>query len=116
MRWAVMLRSLGHRTTVAQTFVNQRCDLLIALHARRSFLSVQRYRRLRGDAPLIVALTGTDLYHDLPRSKRARRSLDWATRLVTLQSHAVQALPKACRDKARVIYQSVPTPSSRPAR
>jgi len=82
------------------------CDVLVALHARRSFASIARWRRDRPGAPVVVALTGTDIYRDLPASRRARDSIAWATRLVVLQERAVDELSPAERRKTRVIVQS----------
>jgi putative glycosyltransferase (TIGR04348 family) len=59
---------------------------------------------------VVVALTGTDLYSDLGRSKAAHRSLELAQRLVLLQPAGIQRLPKVQRSKARLIYQSVAAP------
>lgn len=112
-RWGSMLRSLGHRVAVAESFEGQACDALIALHATKSAASIRRFRCERPDAPLIVVLTGTDLYHDLPVSKVARHSLELADRLVVLQSHAVDDLPLAVRPKTRVIVQSAVAPIRR---
>jgi putative glycosyltransferase (TIGR04348 family) len=106
VRWAGFLRDLGHRVTVGQDLGDETFDLLIALHARKSFAAVRRFRRLFPQRPLIVALTGTDLYRDLRTSRQARQSLEMADRLVVLQSHAVEDLPRGVRDKARVILQS----------
>lgn len=110
LRWARILRGLGHRVMVAQRFAGQRCDLLIALHARKSFPSVVRFRQDRPRAPLIVALTGTDLYGDLPENKRANKSVQLATRLIVLQENGVNILAPEVRKKTRVIYQSVNRP------
>jgi hypothetical protein len=107
LRWARILKDLGHRVTVSQVYEGGACDLLIALHARRSHPSISRFHTERPDAPIIVALTGTDLYCDLQKSRRAQESLEIATRLVTLQPMAIDELPPHIRCKARVIYQSV---------
>lgn len=106
LRWAAHLRALGHRATLAEAWTGQPCDLLVALHATRSYPSVAAWRERRPDAPLVVGLAGTDLYQDLPASLEARRSLELATRLTVLQPLGIQALPPAVRAKARSILQS----------
>jgi putative glycosyltransferase (TIGR04348 family) len=105
-RWTRILRSLGHRVTVAADYEDEKCDALIALHAMRSAEAVFRYRRLFPEAPLIVALTGTDLYRDIRRSQKARRALEAAGRIVALQPLAADELDPHLRRKLRVIYQS----------
>jgi putative glycosyltransferase (TIGR04348 family) len=82
----------------------------VALHARKSHASIKTWRTSRPEAPLVVALTGTDLYRDLSRSAAARESLALATRLVVLQPDAFLALPRSARRKARPILQSAKAP------
>jgi putative glycosyltransferase (TIGR04348 family) len=53
-----------------------------------------------------VALTGTDLYRDFPRSPSVLRSLQAASLILMLQPKALNALPAIFRGKARLIYQS----------
>jgi putative glycosyltransferase (TIGR04348 family) len=113
LRWARILRDLGRRVRVLQEYGGQRCDLLVALHALRSFASVQRYRCECPDAPLVLALTGTDLYGSIHTHAEARRALELATRLVVLQPLGVAELPEGVRAKTRVIYQSVQAPRLR---
>ncbi|MGH9751262.1 MAG: hypothetical protein ACREA2_00625 [Blastocatellia bacterium] len=107
LRWARILRSLGHRVTITQGYEGESYDLLIALHALRSHDAIKRFHCEHSDRPLIVAVTGTDLYRDLARDERARLSLELATRLVALQPKAFDSLPQHLHDKTRVIYQSV---------
>ena len=64
------------------------------------------FTRLHPTKPLIVVLTGTDVYRDIHQNKEAQRSLEFATRLVTLQNMALQELPKRFHRKTKVIYQS----------
>jgi len=105
-RWARMLRAAGHRVTVLTQWRGERCDLLVALHARRSFASIERYRAAHPAAPLAVVLTGTDLYRDLPACAEARHSLELGNRLIVLQVEALRRLAPGLRRKAAVVYQS----------
>jgi putative glycosyltransferase (TIGR04348 family) len=105
-RWAAMLRTAGHRVAVTLSWQDDPCDAMIALHARRSHDSIARYRAARPGTPLIVTLTGTDLYRDLPESAEARRSLELADRIIVLQEAALRELSGPIRKKARVVYQS----------
>ncbi len=115
LRWARILRGLGHRVHTTQAYEGEPYDLLIALHARRSYPSVSRFHRAHPERPLIVALTGTDLYRDLPRSRSAQKAVGLATLLIALQPKASEELETHLRDKVRVIYQSVPlSPKRRP--
>lgn len=116
LRWARILRKIGHRVIIDQTYGGSRFDLLIALHARRTFPAVERFHHEHPESPIIVALTGTDLYRDLKVSQRARKSLDLASRIIVLQPKAMEELSVNWREKARVIYQSVArVPASREA-
>ena len=116
LRWSRILRGLGHRVRVTTGYDGRDCDVLIALHARKSAAAVARFRKLRQCSGLIVALVGTDLYVDLKRrDPRALQSIDAADRLVTLQPLAVQEVPKRLRAKVRTIFQSVAPVPVRPA-
>lgn len=84
----------------------QRVDAMIALHALRSADSVHRFRARHPGKPLIVTLTGTDLYRDLAHSADAQASIAMADALVVLQEDAVSHIPRECRHKIHVIYQS----------
>jgi hypothetical protein len=107
LRWARLLRQLGHQVTLKQVYDGENFDLLIALHARKSHAAVRAFHTVHPARPLLLALTGTDLYQDLPADPAARASLDLATRLILLQPAAINQLPRRHRHKARVIYQSV---------
>lgn len=115
-RWARLLRELGHQVNVRENWNGEECDALIALHARRSFPAIQRFRHERPLSPLVVALTGTDLYGDLENSTEAIFSLEAASRIVVLQALGVEALLESARPKVRVIYQSAVLPFPTPPR
>jgi aspartate/methionine/tyrosine aminotransferase len=113
---AAILRELDHQVMQTQAYADEPCDLMVALHARRSFAAIAQFQRLYPDKPLIVALTGTDLYGDIKTSAEARQSLEWATRLILLQPKGIEELPEHLRPKAYVIYQSVVGPQVPPAK
>lgn len=109
-RWARLLGEMGHQVQVAHEWScsdqTVEWDLLIALHARKSFPTLKHFHHAHPDIPIIVALTGTDLYQDIESSSEAKQSLEMASRLVLLQPHGVNALPESFRNKCRIIYQS----------
>ncbi|MHB8667006.1 MAG: selenoneine biosynthesis selenosugar synthase SenB [Burkholderiales bacterium] len=105
-RWAAMLRAAGHQVVLATQWESGRPDVLIALHARRSHASIQRFRDAHAEGKLVVVLTGTDLYRDIAYDAEAQRSLQLAQRLVVLQDEGLKQLPRRLRAKTRVIYQS----------
>ena len=116
-RWARLFNDLGYRTQVREGWAGEAADCLVVLHAHRNARAVRAFRRAYPDGPLVVVLTGTDLYRDLRTHASARHSLDLADRLVVLQSEGIDALPPVVRDRAHVIYQSarplLPAPTPR---
>src|ERR1051326_1742776 len=111
-RWAKILRQLGHRVSISQRYEGKPADLLVALHARRSYSSIRRFRLEHPDNPVVLALTGTDLYRDIPEHPGAQESLALANKIVVLQPNALRELTPVQRKKAVVIYQSVELPAS----
>lgn len=106
VRLGRILRALGHKVSFEARYSGSPCDLLIALHARRSARSVRTYHERYPSGPLVLILTGTDLYRDIKSDARAQQSLELATRLVVLQQQALEELPKRLHSKTRIIYQS----------
>lgn len=106
-RWARLLRSHCRIRTGLQ-WDGSDCDVLVALHARRSAASVAAFRSARPDRPVVLVLTGTDLYGDIALDADARHSLALADHLVVLQPRGVLALPRALRARCHVIFQSAP--------
>ena len=107
-RWAGMLRP-AYRVRLVEQWDGGTEVLMIALHARRSADAVARWPAQK---PLIVVLTGTDLYRDIGVDAAAQASLQRADRLVVLNELGAQALPAGLRAKAHVLLQSC---SARPA-
>lgn len=81
-------------------------DLMMALHARRSAEAVRHFRMQYPDKPVVVVLTGTDLYRDLGESVEAKYAISVADALIVLQEDAIQHVPGPFRRKTHVIYQS----------
>jgi putative glycosyltransferase (TIGR04348 family) len=105
-RWRALLVRLGHRVRLAAGYSGGDYDVLVALHARKGAAGVLRFKRRFPDRKVVVALTGTDLYRDLPRHRQARRALALADGLVVLQERARRRLPVSGQRKCVVIYQS----------
>jgi putative glycosyltransferase (TIGR04348 family) len=107
VRWARLLRQLGHRVHVATEYGDEPTDLMIALHAWRSAASMVRYRARHPGGPLVVGLGGTDVYRFLDSHPDVTlRSLDMADALVGLHDLIGDGIPERHRAKLRVIYQS----------
>jgi len=107
-RWAAVLRSLGHRVAIQTAWDGASADAMIALHAWRSAASIGGFRARFPARPLIVALTGTDIYgflHTEPET--TRRSIECADVLVGLHDLVGEALPPEYRARVRVVHQSV---------
>lgn len=81
-------------------------DVLVALHARRSFPSIAAWHSMHGDNGLVVVLTGTDLYRDIKQDPQAQQSLEFANRLIVLQPLGLAELPPVLRSKTDVVLQS----------
>jgi len=116
-RWAQLLRPDCHviLRTIGEPLAP--ADVLIALHARRSHDALRAWRDAEPGKPILLVLTGTDLYRDVPAADRAALdSLALADRLVVLQERGIQALPAPVRAKASVVFQSAgPLPAYRKA-
>jgi len=111
-RWARLLASRYRVIVQAATdpVTGGRRDdavAMIALHARRSAPAIAGWHSARAERALIVTLTGTDLYRDLPAKDAATlASLEVADQLIVLQQDAVRHLPRSHRGKAAVVFQS----------
>jgi putative glycosyltransferase (TIGR04348 family) len=88
LRWASFLRAAGHRVSIVNEWDGEPADVMLALHARRSHASIEEF-----PGPVVLALTGTDVYQDIHRSAEARRSIDLARELIVLQPEAAREVP-----------------------
>lgn len=115
-RWARILRGLGHRVRLASDYDGQSADLMVAVHAWRSASSIERFKAKHPARPVILQLSGTDIYGYI-RSDPAPtlRSMELSDRLVALNDLAPRVVPKRFRKRLCIIHQSAERPS-RPRR
>jgi putative glycosyltransferase (TIGR04348 family) len=107
LRWARILRRLGHRVRVASDYDGRPADLMVAVHAWRSAAAIARFKARYPERPVILQLSGTDIYGTLASDPvPTRRSMDLADRLVALNDLAWRVVPKRLRAKLSVIHQS----------
>lgn len=108
-RWARMLAD-DYRVEPTTAWDGRPADLMVALHARRSAASIQAWAAASPRRPLVVVLTGTDLYRDLDLPGEAadavQRSLALADAIVVLNDRAPRRVPAALRERVHVILQS----------
>ncbi len=106
-RWSLRLEELGHRVRVLTELEIDAPDLLIALHAWRSANATRQYRDQFETRPLIVALTGTDIYRFLETERATTlASMDRGDLLIGLHDRVRDAIPAAYHDRLHIIHQS----------
>jgi putative glycosyltransferase (TIGR04348 family) len=106
-RWARMLAP-AYRVGLTARWQGGDEDLMLALHARRSAPSMAAWRASGARRPLLLALTGTDLYRDIDHDADAQRWLHEADGLLVLNACGPDRLPAALRTRCRVVLQSCP--------
>ena len=115
-RWAHILRRLGHRVSLAADYDGRPADLMVAIHAWRSAGSIERFKAGHPTQPVVLLLSGTDIYHDIASDPvPTLRSMELANRLVALNDLAWRVVPKRLRARLSVIHQSA-APPPRPRR
>ena len=107
LRWARILRRLGHRVTIAANYEDEFANAMVAIHAWRSAEAIRRFKIRYPQHPLILQLSGTDIYQYIKEdAEPTLRSMELAERLVALNSLAWRVVPNRFRKKLRVIFQS----------
>src|SRR5262249_32030772 len=107
LRWARVLRQLGHRVTVTTGYAGEPTHTMVAIHAWRSAEAIARFKARHPKRPLILQLSGTDIYQYLTEDPRPTlRSMELADHLVALNNLAWRVVPSRFRKKLRVILQS----------
>lgn len=106
-RWADLLEQAGHEVEVVTEYEGEACDAFIALHAWRSHDAIQTFRKCWPEVPLLLALTGTDIYrhqHEYPIPTRA--SMAAADVLIGLHALVGEDIPDTFTDKLITLFQS----------
>ncbi|MGE0748942.1 MAG: selenoneine biosynthesis selenosugar synthase SenB [Rhodospirillales bacterium] len=112
-RWAGILRQLGHRVEVTAGYDGRPADAMVAIHAWRSAAAVAAFKARHPDRPVILQLSGTDIYQYLAEDPApALRTMALADRLVALNDLAWRKVPRRLRGRVTVIHQSAPRPAA----
>lgn len=110
-RWGKLLEREGHHVSITTDFQDEVCDLVIALHAWRSHKAVRRVRGLFPEIPLIVALTGTDIYdHQHRFPEQTLYSMEQADCLIGLHHRVAHDIPERFGQKLVTVLQSAESP------
>lgn len=110
-RWAKLLEREGHRVSLVTDYRDESCDLFIALHAWRSHQAVANFQKAHPDTPVIVALTGTDIYdHQYRFPDETLGSMARADCLIGLHHRVELDIPAKFTDKLATVLQSADQP------
>lgn len=110
-RWARLLEQEGHRVNLVTDYRDEPCDLFIALHAWRSHQAVASFQDQHLDTPVIVALTGTDIYdHQYRFPEETLGSMLRADCLIGLHHRVRLDIPAKFSEKLATVLQSADQP------
>nr|WP_276316508.1 selenoneine biosynthesis selenosugar synthase SenB [Halomonas flagellata] len=127
-RWAGLLHELGCRVRIAGSeegaegcrLAGQPPELVLALHATRSHAAIRACRAAFSGCPMVVVLTGTDVYrfqHSHPEA--FLDSLAASDALIGLHDCLAEDLPPRFLSRLHVVHQSarpLPPQAPRPVR
>ena len=109
-RIADILRDSGHDVKIIRSGepIPEGTQVLIALHARKSHAAIIGMKSQCPDAKIILYLTGTDLYGDIPDGcSLAKESLEIADAIIVSQDASLHSVPEEYLHKSRVVYNSI---------
>lgn len=126
-RWARLLQTLGCRIRLAapddtpdDVSAGAAPDLVLALHAWRSHNAISAWRLAHPSCPLIVVLTGTDVYRfQQTHADIVYQSLSAADALIGLHDCLYDDIPTAFHSRLHIVHQSalpLPAKASQPHR
>ena len=92
---------------VASDYDGRPADLMVAVHAWRSAAAIARFKSKYPARPVVLQLSGTDIYHYLDADPVPTLcSMELADRLVALNDLAWRVVPRRLRARLEVIHQS----------
>lgn len=106
LRWAALLRRLGLHVRVVEVWHGEPCDLLVAVHAKKTAASVLAASAALPRLRIVVLLAGTDIYPQFAPAAETAASLARADAVIALQKLSANSLSVALRAKVRTIVQS----------
>lgn len=106
LRWAGLLRQLGHVVRIDCAWTGRDTDVLVAVHAVKSADAVLAASKDRPGIRIVTLLAGTDIYPKFEPSPVTQAALARADALIALQPRALDLLPPALHGKAQTIVQS----------
>src|SRR5690554_2304167 len=114
-RWQALLEQSGHQVSVITEYKGEACNLFLALHAWRSHDAIRLFRESWPGKPLVVALTGTDIYrHQYKYPEQTLYSMQVADALIGLHAQVGDDIPERFRDKLVTLFQSADKPPEAP--
>lgn len=110
-RIQTLLKNAGHHATAIHDDKTPNAEVLIALHATKTWKTSSYFKEHHPAARLIIYLTGTDLYRDLPaENPDCIKAMDLADQLVISQDSSLHSIPHKYQGKTRVVRTSAVLP------
>lgn len=105
LQYQIILQDLGHRVELANRYIEQDAEVLIAINADKNNSDIRKFNSDNPQSKIILILSGTDIYPE--PSAKAIDSMEVGNVLVLLQSHGIDQVPPLYRNKSTIIYQSI---------
>ena len=105
LQYQIILQDLGHRVELANRYIKQDAEVLIAINADKNNSDIRKFNSDNPQSKIILILSGTDIYPE--PSAKAIDSMEVGNVLVVLQSHGIDQVPPLYRNKSTIIYQSI---------
>ena len=106
-----LLKQAGHQASAVHGTLTAGADAMIALHATKTYPLSAAFKQQHPGKPLILYLTGTDLYRDLLEKKSdCLNAMELADILVVSQPASLSSIPAQYQQKSRVVRASIMLP------